>query len=378
MTQKTREPERFVPSALTVARTFRSLTVSDLAEQAGLSRQLVSSIESGAIGPFSAALGALADTLRVPLEFLYQETPIPEPGVLHFRMSSRVRERSVLRARSFAGMFARVVGACSSYARFAPLRIHSATPSSDDAIELAAETFRQKLGLRLDTPIGNAIKTVEASGAFVAMCDVEGVPVDGFCWANGTPLIVLSQASPWSRRRFSAFHEMGHVALHGRSRPEDMEAQANRFAGAVLAPRAVFWREFPRTGSRLDWAALVAMKQRWGVSLQALVRRAFDLQIINAAQYRTANIHVRSVGWKLDEPGEQVAEEPEMCARFMAALSARGALAPLSKSARLYRANIEEILGISLPETESRINQIIELAGARKNRRPQPVEEPSS
>lgn len=68
-------------------------------------------------------------------------------------------------------------------------------------------------------------------------------------------------------------HEVGHLVMHGSSRPKEMESQANRFATAVLIPRAAFWREFPKQHYRFDWAGLTAMKRRWGVSIQAIVRR---------------------------------------------------------------------------------------------------------
>ena len=57
------------------------------------------------------------------------------------------------------------------------------------------------------------------------------------------------------------------------------------------------------------------------MSLQALVRRAYDLGLLNSDQYRRAYIHTAKRGWRTDEPG-RVAEEPaelvETAVRFAA------------------------------------------------------------
>jgi len=41
---------------------------------------------------------------------------------------------------------------------------------------------------------------------------------------------------------------------------------------------------------------------RWGISIQALIRRAKDLAIINEDQYKYLNKKVSAKGWKKEEP----------------------------------------------------------------------------
>ncbi|MEE9357263.1 hypothetical protein [Candidatus Vondammii sp. HM_W22] len=55
------------------------------------------------------------------------------------------------------------------------------------------------------------------------------------------------------------------------------------------------------------------MKLRWKVSIQAIIRRAYDLGLFDAAQYRRANIHISKSGQRKNEPGEpDVMEQPEL------------------------------------------------------------------
>ncbi len=51
-----------------------------------------------------------------------------------------------------------------------------------------------------------------------------------------------------------------------------LETQAHRFAGAFLLPPHALEAEWPR--GRLRWPELIALKQRWQVSLGAIIYRA--------------------------------------------------------------------------------------------------------
>lgn len=53
---------------------------------------------------------------------------------------------------------------------------------------------------------------------------------------------------------------------------------------------------------RLDWDKLFQLKKRWGASIQAIVRRAYDLGLITAVQYRNAYVYISRKGWKRGEP----------------------------------------------------------------------------
>lgn len=344
----------FDAAALRVARSFRGLSVSELAEEAGVSRQIVSSIENGSTQPFRPMLLAIADALRFPLRFFFDAPVMPERGAFHFRRGARVPQHEIDRARAHAALFGRVTKTFGSFAKFSRPRLPKvAVPAGDDGIEVAAEKFRTAINFRLDTPIANCIRAAEAAGVFVGTFDAGAVPVHGFACASPVLLLMLKSEAAWSRRRFSTMHEIGHLMMHTTNvaMDVDVERQADRFAGAVLVPRQVFWREFPRSGSRhFDWAALIAMKQRWGVSIQALIHRAYDLGLINAVQYRTANIHITKNGWRTAEPAELQAEEPEMCVAFIEQLRKRSSVASLCSASNLTAETVGTVLGVPLEE----------------------------
>jgi Zn-dependent peptidase ImmA (M78 family) len=61
--------------------------------------------------------------------------------------------------------------------------------------------------------------------------------------------------------------------------------------------------EFP-TSKRLNWTELFNLKRRWGASVQAIIRRAYDLRLLDAVQYRNANVYISRNGWRHGEPFE--------------------------------------------------------------------------
>src|SRR3546814_11919839 len=86
-------------------------------------------------------------------------------------------------------------------------------------------------------------------------------------------------------------------------------------------PISAFIHEFPR-GRMLNWQTIFEMKLRWKVAASAILRRAYDLRIVSADQYRTGYIHLSKTGQRKFERYDDVivAEEPELLPSAMTAL----------------------------------------------------------
>jgi len=87
--------------------------------------------------------------------------------------------------------------------------------------------------------------------------------------------------------------------------------------------------------------------------VRAIVRRAYDLGLIDAAQYRTATVHLVRAGQARGEPGDnewRETEEPELLAAALAAVEAEtpGAVLGLAASLGLAQA-FEGLVGVSIP-----------------------------
>jgi Zn-dependent peptidase ImmA (M78 family) len=105
------------------------------------------------------------------------------------------------------------------------------------------------------------------------------------------------------RLRYTIAHEIGHLVMHQARQGTrlELESQANQFAAEFLMPEAAIRSELVQP---VTLTSLSKLKLRWGVSIQALIKRAHDLTIITPRQYRYLNEHVSILGWKTEEPKE--------------------------------------------------------------------------
>ncbi len=119
---------------------------------------------------------------------------------------------------------------------------------------------------------------------------------DGFSgWANtNIPVIVISKNYSVERKRFTSLHELGHLILnfHSELTHKEIEKLCHRFAGAMLIPEDTFFREFGRFRTNISINELIAVKEVYGISMQALMARAKALGVINEATYRNFCIKV--------------------------------------------------------------------------------------
>lgn len=195
------------------------------------------------------------------------------------------------------------------------------SPHSTDDIESCAVRVRRAWGLGLG-PIPNVVKLLENKGIVVAFIPDDCHEVDAFsAWHDGRPLVFLvKHKESTSRTRFDAAHELGHLVMHAdvAAGSPELERQANRFASAFLLPRDSFLPECPRT---LNWPLFYELKQRWKVSVAALLKRAHDLECLSEASYRRAFMHLNQTGERRREPHEPLAENATLITQAVEAIA---------------------------------------------------------
>ena len=122
-------------------------------------------------------------------------------------------------------------------------------------------------------------------------------------------MIVVAATTAGDRRRFSVAHELGHLVLHHtpEGTPHALERQADAFAEAFLLPAAAM-REV--LVPPITLTTLADLKARWGVSLQALIRRAHTLDRLTPSQYRSLATQLGARGSRTWEPITVPVERP--------------------------------------------------------------------
>ena len=170
----------------------------------------------------------------------------------------------------------------------------------------SARLARVALRVEPDDPVPHLVARLEGDGFIVLALPIELPQVDAFsCWVDldgqNRPLIALSAGKPGDRLRFSVAHELGHLCMHhGLERqPLGLEREADQFAAEFLMPEAAMRGVLSPSFTLTNAARL---KVEWGVSMQALIRRARDLSVINERRYRYLFEQLGRLGWKQREP----------------------------------------------------------------------------
>ncbi|MAM23115.1 XRE family transcriptional regulator [Croceibacter atlanticus] len=161
---------------------------------------------------------------------------------------------------------------------------------------------------------------------------------DGFSgWADGKyPVIVLNENYGLERKRFTALHELGHLVMNINSEFEHkkIEKMCHQFAGAMLMPENTFAREFGGKRSGVSLNELIAIKEEYGISIQAIMARAKDFGFINDFQFRRFRIYI-SKNRKEEGLGEYVGKESAHRFKQLLHRAAAEEIISMSKAANL-------------------------------------------
>ena len=315
----------FSGKRLQIAREFRRLTQKKLAASVFASPSLLSLAESGKKKDLAPDLvEAIGDVLGFEPEFFYQPiTDLFLDQECSFRHRRSATERLKHQLRAHGNLIAMVVERLKNLLAFPHPNVPKISALTNKEIEAAAERCRVEWGLGKGSPILNICRVAEHAGIIVVSHVVETTKVDAFSRSGKTYIIFLNYSIKSSSRWvFDIAHEFGHLVMHSGvpTGEKETERAADRFASAFLMPASAFSREFSMKG--FSWKSILQLKQRWRVSAQAIVRRAYDLGLISALNYRYAFQDMSAKGWRSKgEPFEPTFEDPEM---FHVALNALG------------------------------------------------------
>lgn len=335
------------------ARVLKNLSLQQVADQLGdISKQALSKYEQGKDAPNSTRLIQLADVLEVNPEYFFRSDSV-ELGEVDFRKHSAfgkkqqeaVKEqvREHLERYLAAEDLFETEHAADGFAQW-----RECFPVSHvDDIEKAAEDLRK--GWHLGTnPIANLTETLEENGIKVVGLTAHE-KFDGLCAVvnDGADAVIVSNIErPGERQRFNLAHELGHLvmdmpeSIHG---TRDEENWCHRFAGAFLFPASQVRETFGSSRRRVLFKEFLLAKEEWGISIQALLRRLYDLGIVQQGFYQSTFRFWSSKGYRKDEPEPLDPENSYRLRQIVYRALAEGLVTP-SRAA--------ELLGVGLGEIE--------------------------
>lgn len=312
------------PDRLKTMRLARGLSMEDLAQAIGglVSKQAISKYEKGLDVPRPTVLRALAKALGVTPMGLAATSGSLQVQFLGWRKKSSLSEHK--QEALLASVTELLEKRFSLQQQIAPAARVKLTPQSipvaapEDA-EDAAFQLRKEWHLGRE-PVGDLTGVLEERLIHVLLVGApdgfDGIPACGRD-ASGTlrlAAIVLRRDVPGGRQRLSIAHELGHLALQV-APGVDEEKAAYRFAGAFLAPADAVRNDVGVRRSSVSLPELLALKRKYALSMQALLRRFLDLEIITPSYYTEWCRSISSRGWRLQEPDPLPTEEPRWLER---------------------------------------------------------------
>lgn len=300
-----------------VARHLRKMSQTELAKRAGITQGYISKIEQGIKQPDDTNVEKLAEALKLPTSFFYQQDRIYGlPVSVHpmFRKKTKVGVKTLDSIQAELNLrimhLRRLIKAVELEAEL-PLPDFDIDEYQGDTEEIASLLRRTWLIPR--GPIKNLTEYAEKAGVLVIDNEFEGSDIDGVTLVvpGLPPCIFLNPGRPADRRRFTLAHELGHLLMHRVPTPT-MEDEANAFASALLMPATDIAPQL----KDVTFAKLASLKRIWRVSMAALLMRAKALGKISSNQssylWRQMAPYRRKEPEQLDFPAEMPAVFPEL------------------------------------------------------------------
>ena len=321
--------KNFYGERLRNARMYRGLTLTELAKRTKISKQSLSLYENDNNTPDYIKVRLLATELNFPYDYFFQkDSYVAKTETTYFRSLASATKKDRTAQSIKLEYVAKMYEMFLEYISFPEMNLPSVSfigyddvfecesKAAVQEIEDIAEQVRKFWNIGSE-PIKDLQYLLEKNGIIVTGFNTNEDKIDAFSQktiVSGKDIYFIAVtlgSQPEGRIRFDMAHELGHILLHPWS--EDLEAitkdefkarerQANMFASAFLLPRDSFGKDVAVYPTDLKYYQF--LKNKWKVSIQAMIYRTHQLEIITDNQYQYLMRQISKNGWRLKEPGD--------------------------------------------------------------------------
>lgn len=355
----------FTPGRLTLAREAAGLSKADLAPLLGRTPTAVGQYESGIRTPGPDVLKLMSTHLGQPHAFFLRPEPPQRSGPIFYRSMRPTEDEARLKARAKLTYLWETLDHIQQLVTLPPVNMPKVgvLPSkpqdiSEAMIDAVVMKARNHWNMG-ELPAPNIVWLLEESGAVVLRLDLNNDRLESLSYwrkEDGRPYIVLNATRQNAfRSRADVAHELGHLLLHGAVSAEHMadrntfklmEDQAKYFAQAFLLPEGPFLSD----AYTLSLDVLLSLKPKWKVSVDFMLQRIRDLEIIGPDKYSNYRKYLAGRGWLKGEPydADTKPEQPLLLRRLVDYLRTHKRYGPeqLSSALSLNPADLEELLQV--------------------------------
>lgn len=296
-------------------RAMKMLTIDALAEQTGITSELLNQYEQDECNPSKENFEKLVDALDIT----YGDIARYQNGDLTFKFGEyeKFANLSVVQLTYIQEYveeyFTRFLTVTEFFDEevLPPIPpVHSIQLSSNR--EQNAALLRRFLGLPTCGPALALVRKLEERGFLVCECKINTDRFSGMNGiVNGRPFIVINSNMSPERNRATLIHELAHLMFIW---PADMnsnavETMATSVSEAFLFPEADVTRKFDSFREEIT-SDVISIAKEYGTSTMMLVRRAEICGIISKATALKFYCVVSNMGWRKMEPSRIAAEHP--------------------------------------------------------------------
>lgn len=261
-----------------------------------VSYNAIAKYEKAEMMPDSKVLISLSNALQVKPDYFFRPYSVNIQNIAF-------RKRQKLGAKKVNALKEEITESLSRYLeveQFLNIETAFKNPVKNFSVKVGEDVEQAVTMLIKEWKIGiNAIPNVieMLEDKEIKVIEADAPPeFDGLSgWADhNIPVIVINKNFENERKRFNALHELGHTILQFDKALSEKEKEklCNRFAGALLFPKETFIAELGAKRTSISIPELKTLKESYGISIQAIMARARDLEVISQTTYLTFCIQI--------------------------------------------------------------------------------------
>lgn len=358
-----RQQEQINSQLVVLAREFRGLSQTALAEKAGVTQSAIAQLEIGNTG----AIGEdkfikIAAALFFPIDFFYSSE-----SRLGFGSSSYFYRKKMTKAseRSYvSGVVNLSRMNLSEMLKYVDIDATQKVPKfplfEDSSPEQIANQVKAAWNVP-DAPIENLTLLMERAGIVIIESPFGTNSIDGTSlWLNNLPpIIFINNSLPPDRYRFTLAHELAHLVMHDLP-TETMEDEADAFASELLMPSQLFKANLMAiSNGRISLRHLFQMKPYWKVSVASMIMKLKKYG--RDKECTSLNILMSKYGYRLSEPQPFPKEKPMLFRKVLeACLSNYHNTEDASeKMFNLFIEDFKRLYGAFLPAEQPKLRLVV-------------------
>jgi len=287
--------ETIIGQRIRNSRIHKGLSLQEVADKIGVSKQMINKYEQGKSMPNSEKLIAFSKLFNQKIDYFFRK-PEVTIGEISFRKKSKFSVKKVnslkeeIRIQIENYLFIEnICEVSNSFENPLEKRIIQTV----EGVKTAVINVRESWEIGQDA-IQDCIDLLEDNHIKVIEVDDETGAFDGLATIIDTkyPIIVINKNMPIERKRFTLLHELAHLLLPITNLElREQEKLCNFFASEMLLSEENIRNEFGEVRSRVSFEELKNSQAKYGISISAIVYKLGETKIMS--QERVKKFYMR-------------------------------------------------------------------------------------